>query len=161
VCPSWSFRSRLLGTIYDTLYPIIFNEFYAKAFLSNRSPPQLVWIKQSLVLTFRNAVQEAQIFLKVAEICSYVVRYSRCEWGLTPYSHIAVPYVVTAQAKWRCSYVFSTSVHTLTKSTTHGVELWPIIIRLILVCSDLYLFGYYLQICHNILCKRCDINVID
>jgi len=37
----------------------------------------------------------------------------------TSYSRFAA----TAQTKWRCCYVLSTGIHTLTKSTMYGVEL--------------------------------------
>jgi len=31
---------------------------------------------------YRNAVQEAQTFVKMADICCYGVRYGKCEWGV-------------------------------------------------------------------------------
>jgi len=55
-------------------WTIISNEL-TQIFLSNRSPPQLIWIKQCLILLHRNAVQEAQTFVKMADICCYGVRY--------------------------------------------------------------------------------------
>jgi len=53
---------------------------YRKFFLSNRSSPQLIWIKECLILPYRNAAQEAQTFVKMADICCYGVRYGKCEW---------------------------------------------------------------------------------
>jgi len=55
-------------------WTIISNELTQKNFLSIRSPPQLIWIKQCLILPYRNAVQEAQTFIKMADICCYGVQ---------------------------------------------------------------------------------------
>jgi len=74
MCPGWSFQSPLLGTIYDTSLDNYIQWINANLFLSNRSPPQLIWIKQCLILPYRNTVQEAQTFVKMADICCYGVR---------------------------------------------------------------------------------------
>jgi len=72
MCPGWSFQSPLLGTIYGTSLDNYIQWISAIYFLSNRSSPQLIWIKQCLILPYRNAVQEAQTFLKMANICCIV-----------------------------------------------------------------------------------------
>jgi len=79
MCPGWSFQSLLLGTIYDTSLDNYIPWVNAKVFLSNRRPPKLIWIKQCLILPYRNAVQEAQTFVKMADICCYGLRYGKCE----------------------------------------------------------------------------------
>jgi len=83
MCPGWSFQSLPLGTIYDTSLDDYIQWINAKVFLSNRSPPQLIWIKQFSILPYRNAVQEVQTFVKMADICCYGVRYAKCEWGVS------------------------------------------------------------------------------
>jgi len=79
MCPGWSFQSPLLETIYDTSLDNYIQWINAKVFLSNRNPPQLICIKQCLILPYRNTIQEAQTFVKMADICCYGVRYSKCE----------------------------------------------------------------------------------
>jgi len=81
---------------------------------------------------------------------------------LTPPPAHTLPYRKPWQHKQNGPLLhFVKDVHTLTQSTTYDIELWPIIMRLIFVCGDLYAFGYYSQSCRNILLKRYDRNVID
>jgi len=65
-------------------WTIISNELTQIFFFSNRSPPQLIWIKQCLNLPYRNTVQEAQTFVKMADICCY----GKCEWGVSIVIHL-------------------------------------------------------------------------
>jgi len=67
----------LLGTIYDSSLDPYIKRLDVNVFLSNRSPSQLHLIKQCLILTYRNAVREAQTFIKMAEICYYSLRYGK------------------------------------------------------------------------------------
>jgi len=62
--PSWSFQSPLLGTIYDTKLDIYIQWVDENIFLFKERLTQLFLIKQCLILTYRNSVQEAGTFVK-------------------------------------------------------------------------------------------------
>jgi len=59
-------------------WTIISNELTQKRFCPIGVRSNL--FESSSVWSYRNAVQEAQTFVKMADICCYGVRYGKCEW---------------------------------------------------------------------------------